>query len=160
MANPLGYSRTQIALHWVIALLILFQFLFHDSMEHAFEAIVKGEAEPGGMHPHALIGTLVLILMIWRIALRRKRGAPDLPPGGNPVQDLLAVWTHRLLYLLFFLVPVSGMVAWNLGAEAAAGLHGSLFFTALALILLHIVAAFYHQYMLKDGLIRRMMRSG
>lgn len=159
MANPSGYSRTQIALHWVIAVLILFQFLFHERMETAFEAIEKGEVAPGGFHPHALFGTLILILAIWRLVLRRRRGAPELPAGGNPIQDMIAIWTHRVLYALLFLIPISGMIAWNTGASAPAELHGSMFFLALALIILHIIGAIYHQYILKDGLIRRMMKA-
>lgn len=159
MANPTGYSRTQIALHWVIALLILFQFLFHDMIEEAYEAVEKGLADPGGFHPHAMIGMLVFFLTIWRLILRGKRGAPDLPEGGNPLQDTIAVWTHRTLYALLFLVPLSGFVAWNFGVDAAAEVHGSLFFLALLLIVLHIIGAIYHQYILKDGLIRRMMKA-
>jgi cytochrome b561 len=159
MANPTGYSRIQIALHWIIALLILFQFLFHDSMQEAWHAIEKGEAEPGGLHPHAVVGVIVLILMIVRLVIRRRHGAPELPAGGNPLQDLAAVWTHRLLYVLLFLIPLSGMIAWNFGATAAASAHGTMFFVALVLIGLHVVAAIYHQYVLKDGLIRRMMKA-
>jgi cytochrome b561 len=34
-----------------------------------------------------------------------------------------------------------------------------MFFVALVLIGLHVVAAIYHQYVLKDGLIRRMMKA-
>lgn len=159
MASPTGYSRIQIVLHWVIAVLILFQFLFHESIEEAWHAIVEGRADPGGVHPHGLIGLTVLVLMIIRLVIRRRHGAPELPAGGNPLQDLAAVWTHRLLYVLFFLIPISGMIAWNFGAEAAAEAHGAMFFTAAALIAIHIAGAVYHQYVLKDGLIRRMMKA-
>ena len=159
MAHPSGYSRTQIILHWVIAVLILFQFLFHDAMETAFQAIEDGTAEPGGLHPHAVFGTIVLGLALWRLILRRRRGAPALPEGGNPIQDFIATWTHRVLYALLFLIPITGGMAWNGGLLIAAEVHGMLFFLALALIVLHIVGAIYHQYVLKDGLIRRMMKA-
>lgn len=159
MASPTGYSRTQIVLHWVIALLILLQFLFRDNIETVWEAVQKGEMEGGGFHPHALVGTITLLLVIWRLALRRRRGAPDLPPGGSALQDFVAIWTHRILYVLLFLIPLSGMAAWGGGVVAAASIHGPMFFLALLLIVLHIAGAIYHQYVLKDGLIRRMMKS-
>ncbi len=160
MSSPAGYSRTQIALHWIIALLILLQFIFHDAIEEAFAAIEQGQAEPGGFHPHALIGIVTLVLVIWRLFLRGRRGAPALPDGGNPLQDLVAVWTHRILYALMVLIPISGAVAWNTGAGAPAAAHGAMFFLAVALILLHIAAAIYHQVVLKDGLMDRMKRAG
>lgn len=159
MNKPEGYSRTQIVLHWTIALIILFQFIFHDSMEEAWRLIEKGQSEPGGFHPHAVGGIIVFVLAVWRLILRGRRGAPALPEGGDPIQDMVAVWTHRLLYALLFLIPISGFVAWNFGSGAAAEMHGLLFFIAALFVGLHIVGAIYHQYVLKDGLIGRMMKA-
>ena len=159
MTSPAGYSRLQIALHWIIALLILLQFLFHEEIETAWEAVQKGEAQPGGFHPHALVGIIVLLLVIWRLVLRRRRGAPDLPPGGNPLQDFIAVWNHRILYALLVLIPVSGLSAWTTGVQAPASAHGAMFLLAVLLIVLHVIGAAYHQWVLKDGLIRRMMKA-
>lgn len=160
MASPKGYSRVQIGLHWVIALLILFQLLFHDGMEAAWEAFQKGmPIEGNSAQIHASVGALVLVLAVIRIIIRLRRGAPDLPPDGNPLQDLAAKATHIALYALLVLVPLSGMAAWGGGIVPAAGVHGLLFTGLFFLVLLHLVAALYHQYYLKDGLIRRMMRS-
>lgn len=160
MASPAGYSRAQIALHWIIALLIVAQYLFHENMKQAFQAIVKGEADAGGFHPHAVTGLIILLLVIWRLVLRHRRGVPDQPAGVSALQELAAIWTHRILYALLILIPVSGMTAWNTGAQTAAAAHGTMFFMALAMILLHILVAAYHQWVLKDGLIRRMMKAG
>ena len=56
------------------------------------------------------------------------------------------------------LAPVSGLVAWYGGVEAAAEVH-ELFKPALILLVLgHVAAALYHQFILKDGLLLRMKR--
>lgn len=160
MASPKGYSRIQIGLHWGIALLILFQLLFHDGMEDAWDAFQEGMPVEGNAATiHATVGAVVLVLALIRIVIRVRRGAPDLPPDGNPLQDLAAKATHLALYALIVLVPISGMAAWGGEIVPAAGVHGLLFSGLMILILLHIAAALYHQFYLKDGLIRRMMRS-
>ena len=39
--TPTGYSRTQITLHWSIAILIVAQFVLHDDIVAAWQAIGK-----------------------------------------------------------------------------------------------------------------------
>ncbi|MFN5826623.1 MAG: cytochrome b, partial [Rhodobacterales bacterium] len=77
---PKGYSSTQIALHWVIALLIALQFLFNEPMAEAFESAMEGELQPfsWAVWAHIAGGITILALALWRVALRRSRGAP--PP--------------------------------------------------------------------------------
>lgn len=160
MSAPQGYSKAQIWLHWIIAVLILLQFLFHEGMEEAWRALNRGEAVTGNAAQiHVFVGILVLALVVVRLILRFRRGVPDLPPDGNPLQDLAAKLTHAALYVLLVLIPVSGMAAWFGGVGVAGGAHGAMFAALMILILLHIAAALYHQFVLKDGLISRMMRS-
>lgn len=161
MASPAGYSRAQIALHWVIAALIVVQNISSDWMEDVYRAVRRGHpVDETPALPHVLVGVLILALVIWRLVLRARRGAPDLPPGGHPMLDLVAVWTHRLLYLLMLLVPLAGMAAWGGGVHEAGDVHGALFNLFAVLILLHIAGAVYHQWIKKDGLLDRMMKAG
>lgn len=161
MAHPDGYSRVQISLHWIIALLILGQFLFHERIENVAEALADGQStDITQAIPHVIGGSLVFVLVVWRLILRARRGAPELPPEGNAILDMIAKLSHWLLYALMVLVPLSGMAAWFGGVAAAAEAHGTLFFTMAALILLHIAGAVYHQWVKKDGLLRRMMKAG
>ena len=76
------------------------------------------------------------------------------------VLDLIAKATHWLMYLLMLLIPVSGMAAWFGGVEAAADAHRAMFLSLAALVALHVLGAVYHQWIKKDGLIRRMMKAG
>lgn len=155
-----GYSRLQIGLHWAIALLIGLQFINHEGMEDAWKALQKGQPfDAGAAQVHVLIGLSVFLLAAIRVIIRLTRGAPELPADGNPFLDKVAMATHLLLYGLILLVPLMGIAAWFLGIGVAAGMHGALFAAMLGLIVLHTVAALYHQYILKDGLIRRMTRS-
>ena len=41
MSKPLGYSGTQIALHWGIAALIIYQFVYHEGIEEAYEQALE-----------------------------------------------------------------------------------------------------------------------
>ena len=160
MSAKSGYSWVQIGLHWVIALLIGLQLFNHEGMEEAWRNVQKGQPFDGGAAQiHVLIGLTVFLLAIVRLVVRLRRGAPELPPDGNPFLDKLAMATHLLLYGLMLLVPLMGIAAWFLGIAIAGGIHGALFTILLGLIVLHTVAALYHQYVLNDGLIRRMVRS-
>jgi cytochrome b561 len=155
-----GYSWIQIGLHWVIAILIGMQFINHEGMEKAWRALQKGQPFDGSAaQVHVLIGLTILLLVVVRIVVRLTRGAPELPADGNPFLDKVAMATHLLLYGLMLAVPLMGIAAWFLGIGIAAGMHGALFAAMLGLIVLHTIAALYHQFILKDGLIRRMTRS-
>ena len=58
MSKPLGYSGTQIALHWGIAALIIYQFVYHEGIEEAYEqALETGVyAQSLGWASHAIPG--------------------------------------------------------------------------------------------------------
>lgn len=99
----------------------------------------------------------MLAFAAWRLWLRRQRGVPQAPLGQSPLQRRIAQITHGLLYAPLIVAPVSGLLAW-FGANGAAALVHKLFKPALILLIaLHAGAALYHQFVVKDGLIRRMM---
>ena len=161
MSTPTGYSRAQIWLHWGIAVLIVIQVLFHDGISEAWEAIEKGQ-EVTSFAPvlHVIPGVLVLVLVLVRIFLRVKLGAPAAPEGGSPLLDNAAKAVRLGLYILLLLIPLSGMAAWFGGISQAAETHELFFQALLALTLLHSIAALYHHYVLKDGLLDRMKKPG
>lgn len=157
MSKPAGYTRFQIILHWLIALLILMQYLFHERMEAAYEAVQKGGDGSGG-DIHALTGVTILVLAIIRIALKVRRGSPELPADEPAWQKMAAHATHGILYLLMLAVPLTGMAAWGGGIEAAAEVHGLLTGLLLIVFALHFAAALYHRFILKSGVMERMLR--
>lgn len=158
---PTSYSRAQIALHWVIFVLIAIQFLFHEPMSDAWDQFERGLpiSIQAPVALHVLGGLLVLALAIWRIALRLTRGAPPLPDKETAAMKLAAHATHFSLYALMVLVPASGALAWFGGIAASAEVHEILKTLMLVLIVLHFLAALFHQFILKTNLMARMKRA-
>ncbi len=108
---------------------------------------------------HIYAGFTVLALIIIRLVLRFTHGAPEAPAGTKPIAALVAKALHALFYLLLIAAPVSGALVVYGGLGELAGPHHLLKPVFIFTILLHVVAALWHQYGLKDGLMRRMMTS-
>jgi cytochrome b561 len=160
MAKPTGYTRTQIRLHWIVVALIALQYVLHDTISDAWDAVLDG-AEVGFdplIAQHVLMGGLVAILAFWRLGLRLTHGAPPPPEREHPALKLLAHATHWAFYALMVLMPVSGAVAWFGGVEGAAQGHNVMKVLLLALIALHVAGALFHQFVLKTGVMARMKR--
>lgn len=160
MPSPKGYTRLQIALHWIAAALIVQQYLFKDAMSAAWDAAEKGleTAFNPLVLAHVAGGALVLVFAAWRLSIKARRGVPPMV-GDNALQHALARATHLGLYALMFLMPISGAMAWFGGVELAAEGHDLLKVVLLGLVALHVVGALWHHFVLKDGLINRMRRS-
>jgi cytochrome b561 len=177
-ATPEKYTTVAIALHWTLAVLILFLlFPGHELIE-----VRRGEsAADWGPTAHASLGMLVLILSMVRIWWRIANPAPQLPANMPVWQVKATAAIHGLLYLLMIGIPLAGWLAlapW--GAERldagaitffkllplnilpdlgewtseAHEIGGTL---AKLLIAIHVLAALKHQFIDKDGLMKRMM---
>lgn len=154
-----GYSRTHIALHWIIAVLIVWNYVISDGMGTALDARVGGNAVQGWQHlSHIWIGGAVLSLTLLRLVLRRTDGVPDPKEVGVTWLDVTALWTHRVLYLLLILVQTLGLIAWFARIPLAGDLHVYAMNALIILALIHATAALFHHFVLKDGLLWRMAR--
>lgn len=160
-AKPVAFSRTQIALHWTVAVLIAFQFLAHDGMEHLWRATQRGgtvsATDTNMAYLHIFCGCLVLVLVIWRLALRFTRGAPAAPAAEPVALRLVAAASHFALYALIIILPVSGLAAWFFGATPAAGVHVIAKTVLLPLIFLHAAGALAHHFVWKTDVLKRML---
>src|ERR1700756_5515295 len=95
LAGPDSYSRTAIAFHWLIALLIVCGFALGWVM-----------TDIPGFTPtklryfswHKWIGVTVFALAVLRILWRATHAAPPLPPGMAGWQRVAANVTHVLLH--------------------------------------------------------------
>ena len=99
------YTRVAIALHWLIALLIIGQFAWGWGMQ----AIPKQPVGPrvDAFNLHKSVGLVLLALMLIRLAWRLGHRPPALP--AMPAwQARLAQATHALLYVVLLLQPLSG----------------------------------------------------
>lgn len=159
-ATPKGYSVTQIALHWGVAALIAGQYIFKESIAGAWSKIRQGvsyDFDPLIL-AHVVGGGLILALVVWRLALRLKRGAP--PPPENepgPLKTLSHV-AHWAFYVLIAAMSVTGLAAWFGDVVVAAQIHNVLKVALLALIVLHVLAVPFHRLVLKNNVMVRMIR--
>jgi cytochrome b561 len=160
--NAKGYSVLQVSLHWVIVLLVLFQLLFGESMTHYVDALEEGGSPDAalaqGGHLHLYLGLAILALAVLRLALRFVVGVPA-PVPGRRLQVKAGEALHWLFYVLLFAMPVSGLFAYNevidVGELHAAG--QALFWLC---IVLHVAAALYHHFLLRDSTLMRMLKPG
>lgn len=161
MGSPRGYSKTQIWLHWAVAALILFQLIFGEEMGAAWRSVKNGMAPDMNfwIWAHIGVGACVLLLAVWRLGLRFWRGVPDAPVGLSRRMVLAGEAGHWGLYALMIGAPVTGLAAWYGGVIQAGELHEWLKPLVIILVVLHIAAALWHQFIRKDGLMMRMKKS-
>jgi cytochrome b561 len=166
------YDVIAIVLHWGIAALIAFAFLLGltvDDFPKAYEGAV--------VNTHAIIGLAVVMLSLARVGWRLAHRPPPLPHTNNPIVEVASKLVHVLLYTLMIAVPLIGIPTL---LYRGRGINFGIFevppmmprvpeifrplteiheLTAYALIVLavgHILAALYHQVILRDGLVQRM----
>jgi cytochrome b561 len=136
------------------------QFLAHEGIEGAWDKVEKGLEVTYSplVAGHVFGGLAILLLAVWRISIKIKRGSPALPESEPKIQKIAAHATHGILYLLMLLVPISGAVAWFGGVMPAADGHEVMTSILLFVVALHFVAALYHHFYLKTDILRRMLR--
>jgi cytochrome b561 len=160
---PAGYNATQIALHWVIAALVLFQLVFGDWIKPAYRAFMRGgepaPAQEFAANLHVYVGLAILALAIWRLAVRARRGVPEAPAGDNPVPRRVAAATHAVLYLVIFAMPVTGALAWFFGFRFMGQVHELAKPVIIAVIALHALAALWQHFYLRSGVLVRMLKA-
>jgi cytochrome b561 len=167
------YSAGAIAFHWTIAALVLFNLwlgLFHDSLPRDWKV----------MPIHKSVGITILALTLGRIAWRLMHRPPHLPELMPRWEKLLARGVHLLLYALLLIMPLTG---WLLSsnparprpfnwfflfdvpmlpatpaiARSAHEAHELLGWLMAGLVLIHIVAALRHHFLLRDKVLARML---
>lgn len=153
-----SYSRQQKILHWSIVVLIAAQYLLFDSIGHLFRDVMKEGTYVYDFIStgHLVVGLAILLLMGWRFWLRKQQGVPAAPANDSTLMTQAAHLTHIVFYALLVLLPVFGLLAWFLKIGFFAELHEMGTNVLLALIVLHVGGALYHQFWLRDNLISRM----
>jgi cytochrome b561 len=102
-----AYHGIAIALHWLIAVLILAQLVVGIYM------VRLEDADPLRYlitQWHKSIGVTVLILVVLRLAWRLTHRPPPLPADLKPWESRAAGATHLLLYMLMLVIPLSGWI--------------------------------------------------
>lgn len=154
------YSLWQIVLHWLIAILIVAQYATSGAIKRTHEVHAGALApDPADLLLHTVhnrVGILIGLLLVIRFALRLRRGAA-LPPVGTPDwQARAANLVHWAFYGVLMAQVATGFIASYLWWPASVA-HGPLFVLLVTLIIVHVFAAFWHQWVKRDGLMWRML---
>ncbi len=168
------YTRTVVVLHWLVALLIFAAFPIGLLMSDMPLSPLKLKL----VSYHKWLGVTVFLFVLVRLAWRATH-TPPLPVAMPVWQQRAANGVHYLLYLLIFIIPLTGWLMSSakgvqtvylgvlplpdlLGKDKALGkvledVHAALNYGMLALVILHIGAALQHQFILRDGVLARML---
>ncbi|WP_442579291.1 cytochrome b [Mesorhizobium sp. ASY16-5R] len=157
-----GYTATQILLHWVIAALVLFQLVIGEDIKPAYRAFSQHSSPQNddliNANIHVYVGLLVLLLALWRLAIRLLRGVPAPPPEENMLFKRIAMATHFLLYLFIFGMPITGALAWYFDLDAMGEIHEFAKPIIIAVVGLHAAAALWQHFFVKSDVLVRMLR--
>jgi cytochrome b561 len=171
------YGRVAILIHWISALLIIGMLAAGITASNTADPAQKAAI----LRVHAPTGMLVLALtvlrIVWWLAVDRK---PEQVAGQAAWQRAVSVWVHRAFYVLIIGMVASGVTLMSMSgageiifageanpADAARPLpdfdgfaayaaHGIMAVLLGALLVLHVLAALYHQFIRGDRLLARM----
>lgn len=171
-----GYLLVARTFHWLTAALVLTMIPIGISMAN-FD--LGGAIEDPLYHIHRSIGATVLAITVVRLIYRLGHPAPPLPTDMPAWQHFAARFTHWALYALLIMQPIVGWIAtsayrapvlffwlfdlppiWEENrpfSEAMFVVHRSMGVFIATLVAVHIGAALYHHFVLKDGVLKRMV---
>jgi len=168
------YTWTAIALHWLIAIVVIVQFKWGWWMQDIPKQPPGARVDAYNLHKS--VGLTILALMIVRLLWRWRHPAPALPAMPD-WQRRLAHINHWLLYAALFVMPVAGYLgsvfsgypvkyfgvtlpAWGIKDESlkslCSGVHLVTSYVLFFAVVLHVAAALKHALIDRDGLLSRM----
>ena len=171
------YTNTAIGFHWLIALMIIGAFTLGLVMTEM--SLSPTRLKYYSWHKWA--GVTILALASLRLLWRLSHAAPAYPPTMPGWQKTAANGLHSVLYVLMFAVPLSGyfytlaagypvvyfglfelpvLIAKNNELKSVLKeVHFWLNMGMAACVGLHLAAALKHQFIDRDGILKRMMPS-
>jgi cytochrome b561 len=171
-----GYGAMAIGLHWLVALTVFGLFglgLWMRSLGYYDSWYQLGPWW------HKGIGVMLFYLLLLRLLWRFGNSRPDHLPTHKPYERVAAIWVHGLLYLLLFVLMISGylistadgrplevfdwfaipaMISGLEQQEDIAGkVHLYLAWCVVVLSGLHALAAIKHHMIDRDQTLMRML---
>ena len=156
------YSDLQVALHWIIAGLVIVQtFVTNGSMGVAADARDEGLhlalKSQIGADLHVAFGVTIFLLALIHAGVRFCRGALRIPEEEPVLMQLAAHFLHVMLYVVILLMPVTGFVAWYWQAGLMDELHSLGEDVILVIVGLHVVRALYQHFVARTDVLARML---
>jgi cytochrome b561 len=169
--SPARYHPLQVSFHWLTVILVFAVFIIGKTMS----GLPNDNGKIALLAIHMALGSTTLIVIVARFITRFRLPRPASASTGSAFLDWVGKIVHYALYALALLMAISGMslalqsgllpiVFGGSGASlpvdfftfTARALHGFIAPALLLLILLHVGAALYHQFFIKDNLLARM----
>lgn len=174
--NTSRYGLVSKTLHWTMFVFIVFLLLM-GPISHSFP---RGSEEKFFIiWLHQSLGLTVFMLVILRIIWKFMNPKPDYPIAMPTWQRRVSSAVHGLLYTVILLQPIVGVLMvrangydanfFNIFSipgfsepndslrEIAWFLHHDLIGRALQLfVIVHVLAALYHHFIVKDNVLKKM----
>lgn len=174
MKPVLRYHPLLVALHWVLAFLIIAQLILGFA---GLAAMPNADPQKIGLLAlHMAGGVVILVLMVVRFGVRIATSRPATAATGYRALDRLAPILHYGFYVLVLLMVGTGFATAilsgvNIIVFGSAGnplpptlmiypsflAHIALATLLTTFIAVHVIAALYHQFARKDALLQRMV---
>lgn len=171
MATTISYDKKTIHYHWITAALILALWLIGQNID----SFAKGGPKELVRSIHIFFGVILSIVFVFRLRWKIV-GGQKLPQAVPGLLGKVAIGVHHLLYLLIALTILIGMFSvWVRGDLIFNFIHIPAFdpsdiplrkqvehlheYFANSLFVLasgHGLMAIWHQFVLKDGVLKRM----
>jgi len=170
----LRYHPSQVALHWLSAVLVLLAWAIGAIV---FERVADSgrAAQLLALRAHMATGLAVAFVIALRLALRLALDQPPRATSGSAKLDALARAVHAGLYVAALAMPASGLalalstglapivlgqsqapIPTGIHDAPALGVHAAIGVLLISLVVLHALAALYHQFVRRDRLLARM----
>jgi cytochrome b561 len=172
------YTRVAMLLHWLIAVAVLGQIAFGWYLQ----LVPRGTPDRTVfVNFHKSTGLAIGVLILLRLAWRLTHRPPPLPESMPAWEQSAARVNHVLLYFCMLIMPVAGYTASNFSKFGVKlfnavllppwgvddrgiyaffnGLHVGTSYVFVALIAIHVMAAFKHLIFPRHGIFRRMLPS-
>jgi cytochrome b561 len=142
-----------------MAILFSVNYIFSEDMPDFLSKYLGGESTSGDWAAslHIYVGLSFIVIAVIRLSIRTSHYTAEIAKPDGHLLIKLAYYIHNGLYVLMFLVPIAGMSALYAKVELFGDMHIFLVNFFLAIIVLHITAVLYHQFILKDNLFSRMI---
>jgi cytochrome b561 len=174
-SSPSRYNGLAISLHWLSAVLVIGAILLIEAKGW----FPKGsEMRDAVKLWHFQIGAIVLLATALRVfwVFSSRRPAPIAAKGS--LERRLGAAAHGLLYLLLLALPLSGVMiliaagdpvsllgfslpvspdGTRVAAKSVKKIHALFGNAMIAMIVVHLAAALWHQFARRDGLMQRML---
>ena len=170
------YTSVAIALHWAIALAIIFMIWLGWNMEE----------KEAALQLHKSIGITILLATIARIVWRLLNPPPPLPAEMKPLEKTASHLAHLGFYGLMLAMPLTGWllvsshprfdiptvlfgtVSWpdlpgvdflknDFAHEIIEFVHSKLAWVTIILLALHVGGALKHEFSAEEGVLKRML---